>query len=116
MIGALANAARGFANASASECLYEFNIGIAHPKRNLLRPHAGVKKPEGDRILTKTAIRFFMSSCRNAVYTKLRSKGLTPIQAGIIAQSIYGFFAQNRDLIFDLMQGEGWIAESETRT
>jgi len=115
MIGALANAARGFANASATECLYEWNIGTARPQRDLVRPHTGVKKPEGDRILTKTAIRFFISSCRNAVYTKLRSKGLTPIQAGIIAQSIYGFFAQNRDLIFDLMQGEGWVAAADTQ-
>ena len=116
IVGALANAARGFANASATECLYEWNIGTAHPKRDLVRPHAGVKKPEGDRILTKTAIRFFISSCRNAIYTKLRSKGLTPIQAGIIAQSIYGFFSQHRDLIFDLMQGEGWVSTAETRT
>ena len=116
MIGALANAVRGFANASATECLYEWNIGTAHPQRDLVRPHAGVKKPEGDRILTKTAIRFFISSCRNAVYTKLRSKGMTPLQAGVIAQSIYGFFAQNRDLIFDLMQGEGWVSAADTRS
>ena len=116
MIGALANAVRGFANASANECLYEWNIGAAHPKRDLVRPHAGIKKPEGDRILTKTAVRFFISSCRNAVYTKLRSKGMTPLQAGIISQSIYGFFAQNRDLIFDLMQGEGWVSAGDTHS
>ena len=30
------------------------------------------------------------------------------VQASILSQGIYGFFAQNRDLVYDLMKGEGW--------
>ena len=113
LIGALANAVRGFVNASAVGQLHAHQIGIAHPERELLRPHQGFRKPERDRIIVKTAIRFFISSCRNAIYTKLRAKGLSPTEAASIAQLIYGFFAQNRDVIFDILHGEGWVPVKE---
>jgi hypothetical protein len=30
------------------------------------------------------------------------------VNASMLAQGVYGFFAQNRDLVYDLMKGEGW--------
>jgi hypothetical protein len=51
-----------------------------------------------------------MSACRNAIYVQLRKDGLSVLQASILAQFAYAFFAQNRDLVYDLMQGEGWSA------
>ena len=51
-----------------------------------------------------------MSACRNAIYVQLRKGGMSVLQATILAQFAYAFFAQNRDLVYDLMQGEGWVA------
>ena len=44
-------------------------------------------------------------------YFYLREKGLRVLPASCIAQSCYAVFAQNRELIVDLMQGEGWHDE-----
>jgi hypothetical protein len=34
--------------------------------------------------------------------------GMSVVNASILSQGVYGFFAQNRDLVYDLMKGEGW--------
>ena len=110
LLGALANAVRGAANATAAYLLHAHSIGTNSPDQEVLRPAEGLRKPDTEKIIKKTAIRFFISSCRIAVYTKLRSQGLSIMQASLLSQAVYGVFAQSRDLIFDLMQGEGWVA------
>jgi hypothetical protein len=39
----------------------------------------------------------------------MRNSSLSVLQASILSQFAYAFFAQNRDLVYDLMRGEGWI-------
>ena len=111
LIGALSNAVRGFVNATAVQYVQKNQSSNSVQAPELVRPHQGLQAPDTKRFLTKTAIRFFISSCRNAVYTKLRSQGLSIIEAASIAQLVYGFFAQNRDIVFDLIQSEGWHSE-----
>jgi hypothetical protein len=41
---------------------------------------------------------------------------MSVVQASILSQGIYGFFAQNRDLVYDLMKGEGWNTSEETQS
>ena len=41
---------------------------------------------------------------------------MSVVQASILSQGIYSFFAQNRDLVYDLMKGEGWITPEETQS
>lgn len=108
LLGALSNAVRGAANATSVYLLHAHGIGTSEPMREVLRPTDGLRPPAPEKIIKKTAIRFFISSCRVAIYTKLRSQGMTIIQASMLSQAVYGVFAQNRDLVFDLMQGEGW--------
>ena len=38
----------------------------------------------------------------------MRDKGLAIMPAACIAQACYSVFAQQRDLIYELMQGKGW--------
>lgn len=111
LVGALANAVRGASNASAVYLLHKADICIALPTAESLRPGTGPQRPDLQRVAQKTAVRFFLSTCRNAMYMKLRDQGLSVLQAGGLAQCTYAFFAQNRDLIFDLMQGEGWVTK-----
>ncbi len=40
---------------------------------------------------------------------------MSVLHASVLAQLAYAFFAQNRDLVYDLMQGEGWISVSQNR-
>ena len=108
LIGALANAVRGTANATATYLVHAQGIGTADPESEILRVSEGLRKPQPEKIIKKTAIRFFISSCRVAVYTKLRSQGMPIMQASLLSQAVYGVFAQSRDLIFDLTQGDGW--------
>ncbi|MCE2871533.1 MAG: hypothetical protein LW714_09020 [Oxalobacteraceae bacterium] len=108
IVGAIANGVRGACNARA---VIEFNqrgIGIAKPDAPVIRPGIGPKQPEVVRMSKKIAIRFFLSICRNAVYDRMRRAGVGVVAASTLAQCIYGFFAQNRDLVYDLMKGEGW--------
>ncbi len=107
-IGSLANAVRGAANAGAAYLHHMNKANVTKPDTSILRPHRGVQQPALEKMAKKTAVRFFLSSCRNAVYFSLREKGMSILAASCIAQACYAVFAQNRDLIYDLMQGEGW--------
>lgn len=110
LIGALANAVRGACNAAAICLLHEKDVCVAKPDAESVRSGTGLQRPDMHQVAQKTAVRFFLSTCRNAMYMKLRDQGMSLMQAGCLAQFTYAFFAQNRDLIFDLMQGDGWVA------
>ena len=114
LIGAIANGVRGAGNAFAVYECHRRGWGVAKPDAEIIRPSIGPKRPEGVRISKKTAVRFFLSACRNAVYDRLIHGGMTVVLASTLSQAIYGFFAQNRDLVYDLMKGEGWVTEGVT--
>lgn len=108
MVGALSNAIRGAANAAAVFYLHKKQNEACHPDASPIRPSIGIKQPDCRKVAKKTAIRMTLSCCRNAIYFYLREHGMSVLQAGCLAQFCYSFFAQSRELIFDLMQGEGW--------
>jgi len=116
LIGAIANGVRGACNAAAVYVCHQRGWGVAKPDTNILRPSMGPKRPEAIRMSKKIAIRFFLSACRNAVHDRLTHAGMSVVQASILSQGIYGFFAQNRDLVYDLMKGEGWNTSEETQS
>jgi hypothetical protein len=106
LIGAIANGVRGACNAAAVYVCHQNGWGVAKPDADILRPSVGPKRPEAIRMSKKIAIRFFLSACRNAVYDRLIHGGMNGVNASMVSQAIYGFFAQNRDLVYDLMKGE----------
>ena len=108
IVGGLANTVRGTVNASSVACLATQHIGRSNSEKPLIRPHAGIQKPDCHKVVQKTTVRFFLSNCRNALYFYLRDKGLAIMPAACIAQACYSVFAQQRDLIYELMQGKGW--------
>ena len=108
IVGALSNAVRGASNAAAVLYLHQKSTGINNPDAMPIRPSQGVTRPDINKVTQKTAVRFMLSCCRNALYFKFREHGMSVVQAACLAQTCYAFYAQSRDLIFDLMQGEGW--------
>jgi hypothetical protein len=110
MIGAIANGVRGISNAMAVYTVHKQRNGQNEDAASIIRPSQGPTRPDLSVVGKKSAVRFFMSSCRNAIYVQLRKGGMSVLQATILAQFAYAFFAQNRDLVYDLMQGEGWTA------
>jgi hypothetical protein len=113
LIGAIANGVRGACNAAAVYVCHQHGWGVAKPDAHILRPSIGPKRPEIVRMSKKIAIRFFLSVCRNAVHDRLTHAGMNVVQASMLSQGIYGFFAQNRDLVYDLMKGEGWSTSAQ---
>ena len=116
LIGAIANGVRGACNAAAVYVCHQQGWGVEKPDADIIRPSLGPQKPEAVRMSKKIAIRFFLSVCRNAVYDRLVHGGMNAVDASMLAQAIYGFFAQNRDLVYDLMKGEGWVNQKEITT
>lgn len=108
IVGGLANTVRGSVNAFSIAYLASNNFDVNSSEKSLLRPNAGIQKPDCFKITEKTTVRFFLSSCRNALYFYLRDKGMAIMPAACIAQACYSVFAQQRDLIYELMQGKGW--------
>lgn len=111
IVGALANAVRGATNAAVAWKSHADDKLVSNADTAILRASGAPSLPDPQKVIQKTAVRFFLSTCRNAVYFYLREKGLRVLPASCIAQSCYAVFAQNRDLIVDLMQGEGWHDE-----
>lgn len=108
IVGAIANAVRGFSNALVAYQLHSNGYFVADDKTTNLRDHAGAQWPEAETVLNKSAIRYLLSACRNAVYARLRDSGLSVELASEIAQGVYACYAQCRDLIHDIARGEGW--------
>jgi hypothetical protein len=108
IVGAIANAVRGFANALVVYQLHSDERFIADYNTLIVRDHAGANRPDAETVLNKTSIRFLLSACRNAIYARLRDSGMSVELANEIAQGVYAFYAQCRDLIHDIARGEGW--------
>lgn len=108
LMSTIVNGIRGAANAATVRHLHRSAIGVRDPSSTVVRSPQGVASPQARPVLLKTAVRFFLISCRNAIYLNLRAGRFSVLQANCIAQLVYAVFAQNRDLMFDLMQGEGW--------
>ncbi len=108
VVGAIANAVRGFGNALAVHELQRHGTFIMKPNSDCVRASAGPKLPEAGTVADKTCIRFLLSACRNAVYAHLRDRGMSVAQASEFAQGIYACYAQCRDLIHDVARGDGW--------
>jgi hypothetical protein len=108
IVGGLANMVRGTVNASTVAFLSTHSVGCSSSENPLLRSNRGIQKPDCHKLVQKTAIRFFLSSSRNTLYFYLRDKGMAIMPAACIAQACYSVFAQQRDLIYELMQGKGW--------
>jgi hypothetical protein len=115
MIGAIANGVRGISNAIAVHSVHAQRDRPSDDTAAIIRPSQGPTLPELSVVAKKSAIRFFMSACRNTFYVQLRKGGMSVLHASVLAQFAYAFFAQNRDLVYDLMQGEGWISVSQNR-
>ena len=108
IVGAIANAVRGFTNALVVYQLHSDERLIADYNTLIVRDHAGANRPDAETVLNKTSIRFLLSACRNAVYARLRDSGMSVELANEIAQGVYACYAQCRDLIHDIARGEGW--------
>ena len=115
MIGAIANGIRGISNATAVYRVHAQRDRSADDTGTMIRPGQGPVCPDLSVVGKKSAVRFFMSACRNAIYVQLRKSGMSVLHASVLAQFAYAFFAQNRDLVYDLMQGEGWIPDLQNR-
>ena len=108
LVGAFSNAVRGGANAASVLYVHQTKNDVADPEAQAVTPSNGVMCGDVNVLTQKTALRFTLSCCRNALYFNLREHGLSVMQAACITQSCYAFYAQSRDLMYDLMQGEGW--------
>jgi hypothetical protein len=58
--------------------------------------------------LEKAALRYAIASARDVIYLSLIDSGMDEMGAACLAYALYAFFAQYRDLMYDMMQGEGW--------
>jgi hypothetical protein len=114
LLSTLVNAVRGACNSAAVRFLQQHRIASLEPGANEVRPHHGLMQPNAKIVAQKTAIRFFLITCRNAVYLNLCVNGLPLLQANCLAQLVYSLFAQNRELIFDLMQGQAWTMREDS--
>ncbi len=108
LVGAIANAVRGASNALAVCLLHRHARFRAHGDQDCFRDHSGLKRPRPRTVTDKACVRYFLSACRNALYARLRDAGLSVVDANCIAQGVYACFAQCRDLINDLVRGDGW--------
>jgi hypothetical protein len=64
--------------------------------------------PPFGRALEKAALRYAIANARDVIYLSLVDSGMDEVSAACVAYALYAFFAQYRDLMYDMMQGEGW--------
>ncbi len=114
VLSTLVNGVRGASNSAAVRILHQQGIGTRDPDVNEVRAHHGLMSPNTKFVEQKTAVRFSLVVCRNAMYLKLREMGVPLLEANYATQFVYSLFAQNRDLMFDLMQGQGWTPRADS--
>lgn len=107
LTGALASVAKGAVNAAIiasgglpSVC-GDRTARHVRPAEDALFPPPGIT-------LEKIALRFTIAHARDVIYLSLVDSGVPETGAACLAFGLYAFFAQHRDLLFDMMQGEGW--------
>lgn len=107
LVGAVSNVIKGAINTALLHC------GGACPPCSAtheaaVRPAEGLKAPQADKLLTKTALRFMLMHGRDVLFLALVDGGMDEMSASCVAYTLYAFFAQHRELMFDIMQGDGW--------
>ncbi len=100
LVGALANVVKGAVNAALLRCSRDDPLAVQHA--------AGATCPALPDLCAKTALRFVIAHGRDILYLSLVQHGIDELGAACIAYSLYAFFAQHRELLFDMMQGDGW--------
>jgi hypothetical protein len=113
LVGALANVVKGAVNAALTRCGGEIGKCGVEGTEGLRAPE-GIRCPPAGITFQRAVLRYVISNARDVLYLSLLSGGLGEIPAACIAYSLYAFFAQHRDLMFDMMQGEGWTEPSIT--
>ncbi len=108
LVGAIANAVRGAANALAVALLHRQQRFVIPDTDDCFRAGTGLRRPRPRTVADKACVRYFLSACRNAAYARLRDAGYSVVDANCIAQGVYACFSQCRDLINDLVRGAGW--------
>lgn len=107
LVGALANVVKGAVNAALLRHSRDEATGFQA---------AECARPAGLTVLlARTALRFAIAHGRDILYLSLVSHGMSDLAAACIAYLLYAFFAQHRDLLFDMMQGDGWSTPHLTR-
>jgi len=107
LVGALANVVKGAVNAALLRCSRDDPAGMQA---------AECSRPPGlSVLLARTALRFVIAHGRDILYLSLVNHGMSDLAAACIAYLLYAFFAQHRDLLFDMMQGDGWSPPHLTR-
>jgi hypothetical protein len=108
LIGALANVVKGAVNSAAIRAVGGAQRRCFNSDNATLRASEGLNLPYPKKVLPKIALRYALIACRDALYLSLREKQLNDMAAACVASGIYAVFAQNRDIILDLMDGEHW--------
>lgn len=112
LVGSLASVVKGAVNTAVLRCSGE-STSCGSASADGLRVPEGLHLPAIGFTFEKAALRFAIASARDVIYLSLVDGGLEEMPAACLAYSLYAFFAQHRDLMLDMMQGEGW---SEPRT
>lgn len=107
LVGALSNVVKGAVNTALLRSGAECPPCGAH-QEGPVRATEGLKLPQADKLCAKTALRFLLLHGRDVLFLALIDGGIAEIPAAVITFALYAFFAQHRDLMFDLMQGDGW--------
>lgn len=107
LVGALASVVKGAVNTAVIRCGGDLSV-CSSSDPDGVRPAEGGRCPPSGITLEKAALRFVIANARDVIYLSLVDSGLNEFSAACIAYSLYAFFAQHRDLMFDMMQGEGW--------
>lgn len=107
LVGSLASVVKGAVNTAVLRCGGEWTSRGSASADGLRAPE-GLRLPAIGFTIEKAALRFAIASARDVIYLSLVDGGMEEIPAACLAYSLYACFAQHRDLVFDMMQGEGW--------
>jgi len=108
IIGSLANGIRGATNSAVVQLIHQARPDLRKEATEVVRPSMGLQLPGKNKVPQKIIVRFVGNICTNALYFKLRAHGMSVLTSATTTQVLNGVIGQGRDLIFELMQGEGW--------
>ncbi len=100
LVGALANVVKGAVNTALLCRSVGATATVQAPECPSL--------PDRSALLARTALRYVIAHARDVLYLSLVDHGMNDMAAACTAYALYALFAQHRDLLFDLMKGEGW--------
>lgn len=111
LVGALASVIKGMVNTAVYRHAGELNA-CGSADAGAVRAAECPSHPAVGSVFEKAALRYAIASARDVIYLSLVDSGMDEIPAACLAYALYAFFAQHRDLMYDLMQGEGWTEPS----